>query len=89
MRELIKKILHEHVNNIQEKRFVWTKDMLRDVANKYKTLNDLIKNDLRGYYGMREKGLFDELTQHLDKSRPKKWTKENVHNIGKKISPKN
>jgi hypothetical protein len=84
MRELIKHILREHVKTVNEVRFIWTKEMLRDVAYKYTTLYDLIKNDLRAYYAMRDKGWFDELTQHLDKSRPKKWTKNNVHNIAKK-----
>ena len=84
MRELIKHILREHVKTVNEVRFIWTKEMLRDVANKYTTLYDLIKNDLRAYNAMRDKGWFDELTQHLDKNRPKKWSKNNVHNIAKK-----
>lgn len=84
MKDLIRKILHEHIKLVNEERFIWTKNMLKDVADKYTTLYDLIKNDLRAYYAMRDKGWFDELTQHLDKNRHRKWTKNYVHDIAKK-----
>jgi hypothetical protein len=66
MRNLIKKIL------IQETRVKWSDELLKREASKYTTKKDFLNNSESAYKTAKRRGIFDEITQHMD--RIKIWT---------------
>ena len=72
MRDIIKRILLEET--LGESRLKWTDELLRQEALKYTTKKDFLKNSESAYKTAKRRGIFDEITQHMD--RVKIWTYE-------------
>jgi hypothetical protein len=70
MRDIIKRILLEET--LGESRLKWTDELLRQEALKYTTKKDFLKNSESAYKTAKRRGIFDEITQHMD--RVKIWT---------------
>ena len=66
MRDLIKQIL------IQETRTKWSDELLRQEASKYTTKKDFLKNSESAYKTAKRMGIFNDITQHMD--RVKIWS---------------
>jgi hypothetical protein len=79
MKELIRHILREH---LREQRESWTKEKLRDLTLKYNSLTDFLKNEKKAAYALRDKGLYDEFTSHMDKV--KTYSEEEIEQEARK-----
>jgi hypothetical protein len=62
MRDIIKNILQEHLN---EQRTRWTKDLAHQEALKYNTKVDFKKNSPRAYSAAHMHGWIDDITKHM------------------------
>jgi hypothetical protein len=81
MKELIRHILREHVNEQREK---WNEDRLKELTSKYSTLSDFLKNEIKAAHALRRLGLYDEFTSHMDK--PKSYSEEEIEKEARKYS---
>lgn len=81
MRELIRHIIREHVNEQREK---WNEDRLKELTSKYNTLSDFLKNEIKAAHALRRLGLYDEFTSHMD--RPKSYSEEEIEKEARKYS---
>jgi len=81
MRELIRHIIREYVNEQREK---WNEDRLKELTSKYNTLSDFLKNEMKAAYALRRLGLYDEFTSHMD--RPKSYSEEEIEKEARKYS---
>ena len=81
MKELIKRILHEHLT---EQRESWTEEKLRELTSKYNSLTDFLKNERKAADALRRKGLFDEFTSHMKRVNNKSFTDDEIEQEAKK-----
>jgi len=79
MRNLILRILHEHIS---EQRKFWTYDEVKDIAKKYDNLKDFREKDNSAFQWAKRNHVFSELTSHMTKQYLSK-SKDEIENLVK------
>lgn len=84
MKQLIKEILQEYIESIDEQRQVWTEKLLRDLTQQYDDLNDFLTKEKKAAHALRRKGLFDDFTSHMVRKQRKPYTDDELRDITSK-----
>jgi hypothetical protein len=89
MKELIKYILQEYLNEQRVPRGYWNPETLKQEAEKYKSEGEFILKSSSAYQTARRMGILDYVLQNLEKTDRKKYTKDEVAKEALKYSNRN
>ena len=71
---------HNTESLLEYKKINYSDEELQTIANKYQHRGDFLKNDRMAYLRAKEKGIFDDITQHM-KHKAFKWNRENLQQV--------
>ena len=89
MKELIKNILREYIEEQRVPRGYWNPETLKKEAEKYKTEGEFIQKSNSAYQTARRMGILDYVLQNLERTDRKKYKKEYIIDLAKKFNKKN
>jgi hypothetical protein len=89
MRELIRHILREELNEQRVPPSYWTPDTLKQRAEEFKTEGDFIKYASSAYQTARRMGVLDYVLQNIQRTDRKKYTKDEVAKEALKYTNRN
>jgi hypothetical protein len=84
MKDLIRKILREEFL-LTEQRVSWTKELIQNIANNYKTRGEFQKKDINAYTAAKRKGWLEDVTKHMSKPKTVKYTTQTFKQEAKQI----
>jgi hypothetical protein len=87
MRELIKSVLHQHLNE-QKQNLKWTKELAHQEALKYDSKSEFEKGSNKAYNAAIYNKWINDITQHM-KPKNKSWTYDEVYDEAQKYSFRN
>jgi len=70
--------------HMYKKRFRWTPDMLKNVADQYNTRGELAKDNKAAYSAAVRQGILEEVCAHMTDQRGTLWTEKKLKSLAKK-----